>query len=101
MSNVEVLDFAQMNNSNKQIKPLLDQGNLEIVKNVKVRLEVRVGEAELTIDELINLGKDSVVSLTCSAMAPVDLLLDGKIVARGHLVAADDNFGIQITELGL
>ncbi|MEE8058559.1 MAG: FliM/FliN family flagellar motor switch protein [Pseudomonadales bacterium] len=98
MSSVEVLDIAQVEKPVEQ-GPALLEGSLDIIKNVKVKLEIRVGDAELTVDELMKLSKNSVVKLTRSTTAPVDMLLDGKVVARGHLVAADDNFGIQISEL--
>jgi flagellar motor switch protein FliN/FliY len=101
MNKVEALDFVQIQKSEKEGKSFLNEGNLEIIKKVKVKLEVRVGEAQLTIDDLYNLSEGSVVPLTRSAMEPVDMLIDGKVVARGHLVAADDNFGIQITELNV
>lgn len=99
MSSVESLEVAPVESPSREIKRLLNDVNLDIIKDVKVSLEVRVGEAELTVDELLNLGQGSVVQLTRSTTAPVDLLIDGKTVARGYLVAADDNFGIQITEL--
>ena len=99
MSSVEPLEISQIDNSSNEVKPLLREGSLELVKDVKVKLEVRVGASEMTIDEFMGLGKGSVVRLSHSTTAPVDLLIDGKVVARGQLVAADDNFGIQITEL--
>ncbi len=98
MSSVDTLEIEQIDNPKTTGKPLLDN-KLEIIKNVKVKLEVRIGEAELSVDELMNLSQSSVVQLNRSVETPVDLVLDGKVVARGHLVAADDNFGIQISEL--
>lgn len=97
MNNIESLEFTEVERAGES-KPLLES-NLEIIKGVKVTLQVQVGEAEITVDELMNLGEDSVVRLDRTTTTPVDLLLDGKVVARGHLVAADDNFGVQITEL--
>lgn len=99
MNKVERLEIAQVENASDEIQPLLKESNLDIVKGVKVKLEVRVGESEMTVDEFLSLGQGSVVKLDQATTAPVDLLIDGKIVARGHLVAADDNFGVQITEL--
>lgn len=99
MNKVERLEIAQIENASDEIQPLLKESNLDIVKGVKVKLEVRVGESEMTVDEFLSLGQGSVVKLDQATTAPVDLLIDGKIVARGHLVAADDNFGVQITEL--
>ena len=99
MSKVERLEVAQMEDGQDKITPLLKEGNLDIVKGVKVKIEVRVGDSEMTVDDFMRLGQGSVVKLSQKTTTPVDLLIDGKIVARGHLVAADDNFGVQITEL--
>jgi flagellar motor switch protein FliN/FliY len=99
MSKVERLEIAQIENSKKEIKPLLRKGALDLVKDVKVTLEVRVGESEMTVNEFMNLGQGSVVQMNHPTTEPVDLLIDGRIVARGRLVAADDNFGVQISEL--
>lgn len=75
------------------------QGNMELVKNVKVMLEVRVGDAELTLGELFELKQGSSVQLKQDVSAPVDILLDGRVVARGTLVAVGDNFGVRISEI--
>ena len=78
--------------------PLLN-GNIDVIKNVKIRLEVVVGEAELPVSELFALTRDSVVALSKDVNSPVDLMLDGRVVARGNLVAVGDNFGVRITEV--
>lgn len=80
-------------------KPLLD-GNLDVIKNVRVKLEVVVGEVEMTIGELFELKPEAVVKLDRDVSAPVDVVLDGKVVAQGDLVVADDNFGVRITLIG-
>lgn len=67
---------------------------------VKVRLQVRVGQAELTVGELLAARENEVLVLDRGVQDPVDLTLDGKVVARGQLVAvADGTFGLRITEL--
>jgi flagellar motor switch protein FliN/FliY len=77
--------------------PLL-RNHLDLIKNVSVRLEVRVGETELTVADLIKLTENSVLKLNRHVEEPLDIYLDGKLVGRGELVVADDNFGIRITE---
>ncbi len=72
---------------------------LDLVKNVKVSLSVELGKATLTVDELSNLTEGSVVKMDKIVDEPIDLTLDGKVVARGALVAVDDVFGIQVTEI--
>ncbi|WP_020407800.1 FliM/FliN family flagellar motor switch protein [Hahella ganghwensis] len=77
----------------------LNVNPLELVKNVKVSLSVELGKATLTVDELTNLKDKSVVKMDKLVDEPIDLLLDGKTVARGKLVAVGDVFGIQVTEI--
>lgn len=71
----------------------------DLVKNVKVGLSVYVGECELSVSELFDLKDGSVISLDKDVGAPVDVKYDGKVIARGELVAVDDNFGVKITEI--
>ena len=73
--------------------------DIGLVKHVVVALSVEVGTAELTIDELFALKSGEVVRLAQQVNEPVVLRLDGKPMARGNLVAVDDNFGVQLTEI--
>ena len=67
---------------------------------VKVRLQVCVGHAAMTVGELLSARENQVLVLDRTLEQPVDLLLDGKVVARGELVAVDDgNFAVRIAEL--
>lgn len=73
--------------------------SLDAVQNVKVRVSVVAGEATLTLGELMAIRDGQVVKLDNLVDAPFDVCLEGKVVARGELVAVDDNFGIRIVEL--
>lgn len=66
---------------------------------VKVRLQVCVGEAEMTVGELLGAREHEVLVLERTVEQPVDLVLEGKVVARGELVAVDGAFALRITEL--
>ena len=79
--------------------PNIMSGSLEAIEHVKVRLTVQVGEANITVGELHSMKEEHVIRLESLADAPVDILLEGRVVARGQLVAVDDNFGVRITEL--
>jgi flagellar motor switch protein FliN len=79
--------------------PRLLDGNLGLISGVKVRLEVVVGDAELTVAELFALQKGSVVPLEQLYHAPLTVRLDGKAVAHGTLVVVGDNFGVRITDI--
>lgn len=77
----------------------LYNGNLGLIKNLKVKLQVVAGSTEISVGELFALKENSVLSLDRLTNDPLDIYLDGKPVARGNLVVVDDNFGICITEI--
>lgn len=70
-----------------------------ILRDVKVSLAIRLGEASLTVEELLELRSGSVVKLDRLLTEPIDLQLNGAVVARGEIVAVDDNFGVRILEI--
>jgi len=73
--------------------------NMDLIRNLKVRLAVSVGQCELTVKELFELRESMVLTLDKDTREPVEISLDGKVVARGTLVAVDDSFGVRITEI--
>ncbi len=77
----------------------LYNGNLDLIKSLKVKLEVMVGGAEISVGELFSLKENSVLNLDKLTHEPLEIYLDGKAVARGNLVVVDNNFGICITEI--
>ncbi|HEX7640601.1 MAG TPA: FliM/FliN family flagellar motor switch protein [Burkholderiaceae bacterium] len=72
---------------------------LDAIEHVKVKLMVRIGNVDLSVGELRDLKEDQVVKLDSLADEPVDIMLEGRIVARGQLVAVDDHFGVRLTEV--
>jgi flagellar motor switch protein FliN/FliY len=58
-----------------------------------------VGTVEMTVGELLGAKEHQVLRLDAAVDQPVDVLLEGQVVARGVLVAVDDRFGVRITEL--
>lgn len=82
-------------------KSVIKSNPLELVKDVKVQLAISLGEAHASVGELMALKEKSVLPLDRMLNDPVDILLNGNVVARGNLVAVGDHFGIQITELNM
>ena len=74
-------------------------GDLGRLFDVTVELSVEVGRTRMTLGQALALGPGSVVALSRSAREPVDLLVNGKQVARGEVVVIDDDFGLRITEV--
>ena len=78
-----------------------DAGITDISALLDVPLEVAVelGRARVTIRELLDVGQGSIMSLDRHAGDPVDVLVNGKCLARGEVVVIDEDFGIRITQV--
>ncbi|MDM4772921.1 FliM/FliN family flagellar motor switch protein [Solimonas sp. SE-A11] len=79
-------------------QPWLER-QLDLVRDIKVTVRASMGSAELTIASLFALREGDVVTLDRETDAPVDITLEGNLIARGQLVAAGDRFGLRITEI--
>jgi flagellar motor switch protein FliN len=73
--------------------------DMSLVGHVPVTLTALIGSVSISIEKLFALKKGEVIEMNESLDTPVTLQLNGKSVARGELVAVEDNFGIRITEL--
>ena len=72
---------------------------LERLYDVPVELAVEIGRTRMTIRETLALGPGSIVTLDRLAGEPVDLLVNGKPIARGEVVVLDEEFGLRVTEV--
>ena len=82
--------------------PATDEGkhaNLDFLLDVPVKLTAELGNCQMTMQELLELDLGSVVQLDKPANASVDVYVNQKLVARGEVVVAEDNFGIRIKEI--
>lgn len=70
-----------------------------IFKDVSVELQARLGAVSLSIGELLALKSGSVLKLDVKLNDPIELRLNQTLVARGEIVAVDDNFGVRLTEV--
>jgi len=73
--------------------------NLSLVLDVPVSLTIELGSCRLPMREVLQLNIGSVVQLDKSADAPVELSVNGKLIARGEVVVVEDKFGVKITEV--
>ena len=74
-------------------------GALERLHDVPVELAVEIGRTRMTIAETLALGPGAIVALDRMAGEPVDLLVNGRAIARGEVVVVDEEFGLRITEV--
>jgi flagellar motor switch protein FliN len=73
--------------------------NLNIVLDVPVSLTIELGGCQLPMREVLQLTIGSVVQLDKAADAPVELSINGKLIARGEVVVIEERFGVKITEV--
>ena len=74
-------------------------GDLERLHDVPVELAVEIGRTRMTIGETLALGPGSIITLNRLAGEPVDLLVNGKPIARGEVVVIDEEFGLRVTDV--
>ena len=74
-------------------------GNMDLLMGVSLDVTVEIGSAKRKIKEVIEFGQGTVIELDKQAGAPVDIVVNGRLLARGDVVVIDDNFGVRITEI--
>ncbi len=73
--------------------------NLEIILDFPLKISVRLGDVKKTLEELRQVGPGHVFELDRLVSDPVDLYVNGKLIARGEVVVVDENFGIRINQI--
>ncbi|MCI8652522.1 MAG: flagellar motor switch phosphatase FliY [Angelakisella sp.] len=74
-------------------------GNMDLLMGVSLDVSVEIGSAKRKIKEVLEFGQGTVIELNKQAGAPVDIVVNGRLLARGDVVVIDDNFGVRITEI--
>jgi flagellar motor switch protein FliN/FliY len=73
--------------------------NIDVILDVPVTLSLEVGRARMSVGRLLRLTQGSVVELDRNAGDPLDVLVNGALVARGEIVIINDRFGIRLTDI--
>ncbi len=92
---VQSAQFPDFDNGSTQPLPQ----NMELIKDVPLQVTVRLGKTKMTIEEILELGEGSIIELDKLAGEPVDLLVNGKLVAKGEVVVIDENFGFRVKDI--
>jgi flagellar motor switch protein FliN/FliY len=86
--------------------PPLDQGvlptqmqNISLLLDVEMTLTVELGRTKQLVQDILGLGEGSIIELDKLAGEPVDLLVNGKLIAKGEVVVIDENFGVRVTDI--
>ena len=76
-----------------------ERTNLELILDVPLAVSVELGRVRMPVRELLALAAGSVIELTKLAGEPLDVLINGKPVARGEAVMVNEKFGVRLTEI--
>ena len=94
-SAVQPVEFGQLPPGPRDVAA----GNLDLLLDVTIPVSVEVGRTQISLEEVLKLVPGSVVPLDKKAEEPVDLRVNGKLVARGEVVLVDDVYGLRITQI--
>ena len=75
------------------------EANLDVILDIPVTLSMEIGRTEITINDLLQLGQGSVVELERLAGEPMDVMVNGTLIAHGEVVVVDEKFGIRLTDV--
>lgn len=80
-------------------EPAGQPGNLDMVLDIGLTATARLGRIEMPIQQILSLGPGSIIEVGHLVDEPVELLVNGKLIARGDVVVIDEKFGLRITEI--
>ena len=85
-------------NQNQINSPQLSE-EMDLILDIPVKMTVELGRTKMTIKDLLRLSQGAVVSLDGLAGEPLDILINGYLIAQGEVVVVSDKFGIRITDI--
>ncbi len=74
-------------------------GSMNLLRDVEMTLSVELGRTSMPVRDLLTLTPGSVIELDRAAGAPADLMVNGRLLARGEIVVVDEDYGLRITEI--
>jgi flagellar motor switch protein FliN/FliY len=98
----EAAAFQEFNNQfedNKSSSASGDEVNLDVILDVPVTISMEIGRTQINIRNLLQLNQGSVVELERFAGEPLDVLVNGTLIAHGEVVVINDKFGIRLTDV--
>lgn len=92
---VQPVQFAPLTPEVRYVEPQ----NISLIMDVPLNVSVELGRTRKTIKEILDLGPGSIVQLEKLAGEPVDILVNGKLIAKGEVVVIDENYGVRVTAI--
>ena len=76
-----------------------DGAGIDRLLDIPLEISVELGRVKMLVKDVVELGTGSIVEIEKAAGEPVDVLVNGRLVARGEVVVIEDNFGVRVTEI--
>ncbi len=100
----EDMDPSRMDISEVQFPPLQKEVSgkkvdLDVFGNIPVHLSVELGRSQISLKEVFELTEGSIIELNRLAGEPLDLVVNGQVIAQGEVVAIDHNYGLRVTHI--
>lgn len=86
-------------NANARTEGKAGSPDLDVILDIPVRISMEVGSTAITIRNLLQLNQGSVIELDRLAGEPLDVLVNGTLIAHGEVVVVNDKFGIRMTDV--
>ena len=90
---------AQFQPFNADMAALIGQENINLIMDVPLEVTVELGRTSKTIHDILDFAPGTIIELNKIAGEPIDVLVNGKFVAKGEVVVIEENFGIRVTEI--
>lgn len=95
----EAAEFPPLNEAKQKSHQNTDEVKLDVILDVPVTVSLEIGRTRINIRNLLQLNQGSVVELDRFAGEPMDVLVNGTLVAHGEVVVVNDKFGIRLTDI--
>jgi flagellar motor switch protein FliN len=93
-SNVQPLQFGQLDSGGSKM-----HGSIDLLLDVKLPISVELGRTDMLVKDILGCGPGTVIELNKLAGEPVDVFVNGRMVAQGEVVVVDEHFGVRVTNL--
>ena len=90
---------AQFTSFSSDISMMQSQENIELIRDVPLEVTVELGRTHKSISEILDFAPGTIVELDKIAGEPIDVLVNGKYVAKGEVVVIEESFGVRITDI--
>ena len=97
LSDIDAIDSLD----NEETTPVLSgkTKNLDLILDIPLTVTVELGRSKMIINDLLQLGRGSVIELTKLKGEPLEVLVNQKLVARGEVVVVNEKFGVRLTDI--